>query len=612
MIRLRRALRLDALRDDTGMAMAMVLVFGMIIVIMVTTSLTVATSGLRKADADQDWNGALSAAYAGIQDYQARLANDTGYTQYGNPAAPYTVKNASTASVKLPTQTNPAFGTGKTGTWATVPSSDGTAQYRYEVDNHRYLIDGTIKVRSTGKVGNSVRTVTASVRQQGFIDFLYFTDYEIQDPQLSGKSTTTCVQYAYAGRPSSGCGEIAFGSGDTIAGPAHSNDTMRICQATFTSSVTTTYKPASGKAYAAVDSNNNACTGQKFATGTTGPSFESRIDMPATNAQQKRETRTDLRTDVPRPGCLYTGPTDIQFKVIDGVGKMIVKSPDTVVTHWAGDDASQTPVTQSSDADCGTPGTATGQLGSADGATVNVPDNNLIYVQNVPSSTSDKNYTSTKKLPSTCNSDNGVGYPLSGETAPTFASSSAPCSYGSRNGDAFVQGQVHGKVTIASENYLYVTGDLTYSDSSADVLGLTATNAVWVWNPYGTSSVPYTYSCGFFGLQTCTGTKNVTGSMLGNTNREIDAAIISVAHTFGVQNYDKGGSRGTLTVKGAIAQKFRGIVSSGSNGYIKSYQYDARLKYLAPPKFLNPVTTTYGITTVGEVAPAYNVDGSTR
>jgi hypothetical protein len=606
MRRLRTALRLDALREDRGMAMALVIIFGLVIVVMVTTSLTVATSGLRKADADQDWNGALSAAYAGIQDYQARLANDTGYTQYGNPTAPYTVKNASASSVKLPAETNPAFGTGASGTWASVPSSGNSAMYRYEIDNHRYLTDGTIRVRSTGKVGSTVRTVTASVRQQGFIDFLYFTDYEIQDPQLSGKSTSTCQRYAYAGRPSSGCNEIAFGSGDVIAGPAHSNDAMRICQAKFTTSVTTSWKPATGKAYSAVDSNNNPCSGQQFATGTTGPTFESSIDMPATNAQQKRETRSDLRTDVPRPGCLYTGPTDIRFTVVDGVGKMIVRSPWTKQTRWAGDDASKTADVQAGDASCGEPGTGTGKLGSAGGATVDVPNNNLVYVQNVPSSASDKNYTSTTTLPQTCNRDNGVGYPMAGETAPTFASSSAPCAYGSRTGDVFVKGTLQGKVTIASENYLYATGDIRYSDAGSDVLGLTATNAIWVWNPVGTTTE--TYSCGFF--STCT--RTVTSALLSDTDREIDAALISVAHTFGVQNYDRGGSRGKLTVKGAIAQKFRGIVSSGDNGYIKNYQYDTRMKYLAPPKFLNPVTTTYGITTVGEVAPAYRADGSAR
>ena len=97
--------------------------------------------------------------------------------------------------------------------------------------------------------------------------------------------------------------------------------------------------------------------------------------------------------------------------------------------------------------------------------------------------------------------------------------------------------------------------------------------------------------------------------MLGDRDREIDAAIISAAHTFQVQNNAYGGDRGTLTIYGAIAQKFRGVVRSGVNGYRKAYSYDARLKHTAPPSFLNPVTTTYGVTTIGEVSPAYSVSG---
>ncbi len=77
-----------------------------------------------------------------------------------------------------------------------------------------------------------------------------------------------------------------------------------------------------------------------------------------------------------------------------------------------------------------------------------------------------------------------------------------------------------------------------------------------------------------------------------------------------VQNYDVGGNRGTLTVTGAIAQKFRGIVRSGSNGYAKNYLYDERLRYTAPPKFLSPVTTTYGVTVWIEVGKAFNGDGT--
>ena len=97
---------------------------------------------------------------------------------------------------------NPAFGVGAAGTWGAVAGSDSTAFYRYEVDNSKYSLSGTLRIRATGRVGKVTRSVVANLKQQGFIDFLYFSDYEIQDPDQSGASVTTCVKYAWAGRPS--------------------------------------------------------------------------------------------------------------------------------------------------------------------------------------------------------------------------------------------------------------------------------------------------------------------------------------------------------------------------------------------------------------------------
>jgi len=82
-----------------------------------------------------------------------------------------------------------------------------------------------------------------------------------------------------------------------------------------------------------------------------------------------------------------------------------------------------------------------------------------------------------------------------------------------------------------------------------------------------------------------------------------------------VQNYDEGSSRGTLTVFGAIAQKFRGTVSTSSGGtvstgYAKNYQYDDRFRNTAPPKFLTPVSTTYGVTQYASVPPAFKASGA--
>jgi len=77
----------------------------------------------------------------------------------------------------------------------------------------------------------------------------------------------------------------------------------------------------------------------------------------------------------------------------------------------------------------------------------------------------------------------------------------------------------------------------------------------------------------------------------------IDAAILTLQHSFFVDNYDCGGSPSTyLTVHGAIAQYFRGIVAlSGTGGYLKNYNYDDRLAVLLPPYLFDLQNTQWGV-----------------
>ncbi|WP_029287157.1 hypothetical protein [Cellulomonas sp. HZM] len=579
-----RALRRRAAGDESGIALIMVIGVTAVLAALLVASIAYATGQLRAARNTQDWSAAMAAAYAGVEEYQSRIANDTTYFQYGNPAATFGHTVPDTRTLPPVTATNPAFGVGATGSWANVSGSGGKAQFRYEVDNSKYSTDGTLRLRATGRAGGETRSIVADLKQQGFIDFLYFTDYEIADPQITGDNVSTCVKYAWAGRPSSGCSEIAFGSNDVVNGPAHSNDAMRVCAATFKGAVTTGYYPSSPPAYIKKDSTGASCTGQVFSL-TGYPLSSPVISMPPTNSELKKEVRTDLTVDVPRPGCLYTGPTSITFT---NDGKMTVRSPWTKKTQVVGSPATS----GTAPAQCGTPGSAAGSLGSSTGQSIAVPDNNVIYVQNVPTVTSDPNYSSTTPSGLTvstgANGSNGIGFPTTNETTPQFATASLP-AYGYKNGDVFVKGTLSGRVTVASENYVYVTGDMVYKDKQADLLGLVGNNAVWVWNPM-----------------------NGSNKLINDTNRNINAAILSVAHTFQVQNYNAGGERGSLNVYGAIAQKFRGIVHSGSNGYIKGYSYDERFRYTAPPKFLSPVTTTYGVNVWVETDPAFRSDGTYR
>ena len=84
------------------------------------------------------------------------------------------------------------------------------------------------------------------------------------------------------------------------------------------------------------------------------------------------------------------------------------------------------------------------------------------------------------------------------------------------------------------------------------VLGLVANNFVRIYHPEPYNAETKTFEC-----------KNGTGSLQDVT---IDAAILAIAHSFIVDNYNCGAKLGTLDVNGAIAQKYRGAVGTGGSG----------------------------------------------
>ncbi|MGC1850894.1 MAG: hypothetical protein WA687_00480 [Solirubrobacterales bacterium] len=166
--------------------------------------------------------------------------------------------------------------------------------------------------------------------------------------------------------------------------------------------------------------------------------------------------------------------------------------------------------------------------------------------------------------------DNGSSSSCSGWSSCPAAYSPFTASYSTSTkcGTAMVKGDYESDLTIAAANDIIVMDDLEQTEDGQGILGLIANNFVRVWHPCGS----------------------------GNVGLTIDAAILSIDHSFIVDHYDCGSSLGTLTVNGAISQKFRGPVgTTGGTGYIKNYNYDDRLRYMEPPSFLDPIKPSWHI-----------------
>ncbi len=175
---------------------------------------------------------------------------------------------------------------------------------------------------------------------------------------------------------------------------------------------------------------------------------------------------------------------------------------------------------------------------------------------------------------------NGVVYVENGLCSGAYTPFEA--TYGeSTCGNVYVEGTYSRPLTIAAGNDIIINGSLK-TTSEEGMLGLIANNFIRIYHPCN-------YAEG----------KNGAGSM---ENPTIEAALLAINHSFIVDNYDCGSSLGTLTVKGAISQKYRGPVgTTGGTGYLKSYNYDDRLHTIEPPSFIEPVQSDWviGRETVG-------------
>lgn len=556
--------------------MVTVLLVSMVMLLIVSGSIAYSLGSQPISKHDQDWNAALAAAQAGLDDYLYRLnAND----QYYN----YSSSNA-------PPDGNTAF-----TTWTNVPNSGAAGQFRYAANTTYLASQGAIILTSTGRAGKATRTVQATLRRHAFIDYLYFTDYETTDPDAyptpnnSNNSTwaqTNCAMHYYEGRTSS-CTDLNFLPNDVINGPLHTNDAILVCGTpAFNAATTTSWTGSSGTMWR--DNTSGGCSGSpSFLTGD--PKYADPLTMPPNNVA----IRADADKSEFGTGCLFTGPTSI---TLNAAGTMTVVSPFTKSTATSTNNCTG------------------GTLASP--STQALPANGVVYVQNVPSSSSDPNYTATcpsgvTQLKSGTTSGTTVSHPLG------YPQLNDITTYGCMDGDVFIQGTLKGRLTVAADSDVNIIGNLSYQGGSggSDMLGLIANNYVQIYHPvdssFSSSSQSYcdgnyveypnnsnTYYCNL----------KLPGGTTAFRNPQINAAILAVAHSFRAQNYGYGEDTplGTLSVYGAIAQKFRGAVTiSGQSGYVKSYSYDSRLKYQSPPRFLSPVAAAWHTVTWIEQTPVY-------
>jgi hypothetical protein len=463
------------------------------------------------------------------------------------------------------------------------------------VTTGQYGVYGTIVARVTSGPDTVIRR--GQIMQESFAKFAYFTDVE----------------------PST----IAFGGGDQIYGPVHSNDILRIYSsgATFFGPVTTA-RTVSDANYAS------------FRQGYTEQ--VSRIPLPVLADLQKLQIQGSAgrMSFVGSGGAVQgTATTRIEFVAIDlnNDGDATDDNEGFARVYQSGNASwvvGANPVDDlRNSANCGH--THTGNVFvSAAAHPTNGTDNYMAalsnathrcYLGGAPELTNGfvandgrglwLSWTGSVSPLLAARPDRNYLFPLSRELNPGFKGVIYV------NGDVAVSGLLRGRVTVASTGNIVIADDVTYTidpsvGSCADILGLFAGGDIVVANtPINAPWRRNSQSNAYFSYD--------------DSNSEFIHAFILTLGVFTVDDYASGSDsdesceqqqwgRGCLYLTGGIIQRQRGPVGTAAGtGYLKRYSYDACGTTAPPPYF--PTTGRFSRSAYYELDPVgFNVDAYYR
>ena len=262
-------------RNEEGFSLVVVIVALTIGSLLTIAAIAAATGDLPSARKSQDRKAAYAAAESGLDYYKYKLSlnNDLWKTCYG---ASKTVPNTNESYTITPL---PANGQSACSTGAPEAS----------------MIDartGSFRIRSTGTAGGVKRTLVATFRRKSFLDFIYYTTFETQDPPLYGTARARSPTWAAANcqRPRASrpddCVDIQFASGDRINGPLHTDDDLLVCGGT-TFGATTAIRPTRSRSPGPASGWHRASGGSCSASPTwNGPLLpnSTALGMPDSNS----------------------------------------------------------------------------------------------------------------------------------------------------------------------------------------------------------------------------------------------------------------------------------------------------------------------------------------
>jgi hypothetical protein len=203
----------------------MIVTLGVMLVtsVLLVGAFAVADGDIHLSHEDANQKQAYYAALAGVQAYEQKLQANPDYWETCESPTGTVLEEAGEhwEVTVLPASTAPSGTTecSVSNPFATVIESGGSSAL-----SNTFRIKSTGYAKTTGYSGSAKRSIVATFKVSGFLDYLYYTNYEQGDPHVFGTPTECEGKYYSEWSGKLGCAEIQFTTGDEVNGPMHTND----------------------------------------------------------------------------------------------------------------------------------------------------------------------------------------------------------------------------------------------------------------------------------------------------------------------------------------------------------------------------------------------------
>ena len=162
-----------AAHAEAGFTLIVALGVMLVTSLLLVAAFTTANGNIQLSHDSLTQKQAYYAALAGVQEYEYQLQADPNYWETcAEPSGTLTEAKESYQIALLPASSAPEKTT----------KCSAANPFATMIESKAPLVN-TFRIKSTGRAGTSSRSVVATFQVAGFLDYIYFTQYEIQDPE---------------------------------------------------------------------------------------------------------------------------------------------------------------------------------------------------------------------------------------------------------------------------------------------------------------------------------------------------------------------------------------------------------------------------------------------